>query len=326
MENDIHPERPRPVEPEAPKTRPPWLDPLLCIVLPALGANILFSALIGLRIIDTIWFGIFASGLAAWSLHLQPADPGPRTPDAENRLPILIALILALAGFALAWKIAIVFASVGIAASAFAVSSLFRGVEASRSRVWSFAILLFAFPWTDPAACLLGFSWRDFLSAAAAALARPLVGAVTVQGTTLGAESMKLALSSDVGGFWQAQFFLLCALGLAIGSDWKAPRVAAWLGIAALAAATAYLGFVASFFVVSVLAAGSLAPVWATALEISWWLAAFGMLAWLAWKMRSGEGARESAKKAAERRESMFPDDAGVKNLADGERVATARG
>lgn len=326
METDLHPERPRPVEPEAPQVRPPWLDPLVCIVLPALGANVSFSVLTGLRIIDTIWFGIFAAGLAAWSLVLTQRTPGVEPQDSENRLPILVALIVSLACFALAWKMAILFVSVGIAAFAFAISSLLGGVNASRSRVGSFAILLFAFPWTDPSSGMLGFPWREFLSASAAALARPLVGVVTVQGTTLGAESMKLALPSDVGGFWQAQFFLLCALGLAVGSGWKSSRIAAWLGIAALSAAAAYIGFVTSLFMLSVLAAGNLAPVWVTALEIGWWLAVFGMLAWLASKMRAGEDPRQSMKKTVEREESMFPDDVSSRNLADGERAATARG
>ena len=307
MEHDIHPERPRPVEPRAPKVRPPWLDPLLCVVLPALAANVILSVLRGLPWIETIWFAAGASGLAVWSLRLEKGGLPAENPQSEERFPILIALIIALSCFALAWNAAIVFASIGIAALAFAFGGLCWGAAAARSRLGSFAFLLFAFPWIDPAAGLVGFPWRGILVNGAALAARPLVGVVTAQGTTLGAESMKLALTSDVGGFWQAQFFLLCALGLVVGSAWTPARRAAWLGLSALLAAAAYFGFVASYFIVGVLAAGRVAPFWGAALEIAWWLAAFGILCWLA-RDRSRKAAEEK-KNADERRESMFPED-----------------
>ena len=310
MENDIHPERPRPVEPGPQRARSPWLDPVVIAVLPGLGANVSFSILLGFPLIDTIWFGAAASGLAAWSLHLQTPYSVPRTPDPENRLPILVALIIAFACFGLAWKAAAVFASAGIAALAFAIGSLCLGVEAARSRAWSFAFLLFAFPWTDPSANLLGYPWRDFLATASGAIARPLIGAVTVQGTTLGADSIKIAIPPEGGGLWQAQFFLLCALGLAAGSGWKTSRLALWFCIAALSAGAAFLGFVTSFVVASVLAAAGLTPVWAGVLEIGWWMAAFGALAWLSWKWRVGPSSHDPAKKTSQRMESMFPEDA----------------
>lgn len=308
MDHDIHPERPRPVEAKPPRSRPTWVEPALCVGAPVLIANILFSMLLGLPVLETIWFGIFASVLTLWSLRLRTQNPEPRTQESEARNSIVVALILSLICFGLAWKFAICFVSFGIAALVFALSSLERGAGAVRPRLGPYAILLFAFPWTDPTVSLIGFPWRNFVAASAAAAAKPLVGAVSVQGTTIGAESMKLALAWDVGGLWQVQFFLLCALGLVIGSDWKPVRYAIWIGLTLLSALAAYIGFVASLFVASVLVAGGVTQAWGNALELGWWAAAFGVVLWFAGRLRS-KRRHEAARKAAERSEAMFPED-----------------
>jgi hypothetical protein len=270
---------------------------------------VIFSILLGFPLIDTIWFGAAASGLAVWSLHRESGRPAVEH-EWENRLPILVALIVAFTCFALAWNFAVVFVSIGIAALAIAISSLCSGVETTRSRAWSFVFLLFAFPWADPEANLLGYPWRDLLAAVSGAVARPLIGVVTVQGTTLGADSIKVAIPPGAAGLWQMQFFLLCALGLSIGSNWKITRRLLWLGVAALCAGASYLGFTASFFVASVIAAEGLTPVWAGVLQIGWWAAAFGALSWLSLKGRPGRTAGDSSKKTSQRIESMFPEDA----------------
>jgi len=310
MEQDIHPERPRPVEPKPPRHRPAWLEPAGALVLPAIAANATFSVLLNFAISETIWFGVAASALAVWSLRLENPQSTIHNPKSENRLPILAALIGAFTCFLLALKIAVVFAAVGIAALAFAIRSLSAGVEASRRGAWSFAFLLFAFPWADPEANLLSYPWRDLLAGISAAVSRPLVGVVTAQGTTLGAESIKIALTPPAAGLWQMQFFVLCALGLSIGSGWKTPRRLLWLGVSAVAAIAACLGFAISFLVISVLAAEVLTPAWSGVLQIGWWAALFGLLCWLSLRGRCARAAGGSSKKISQRVEAMFPDDA----------------
>jgi hypothetical protein len=282
--------------------------PFLCTVVPALAACVVLSLILRLRIVDTIWFGAFASGLAAWSLHRADPDSAARNQAGEDRLPIIIALALAAGCFALSLNVTILFASIGIAATSFAIGALVWGVNAARSRFWSFALLLFAFPWTDQTAGLFSFPWRKALAVAAAAIAKPLVGAVSLQGTTLGAEAIKVALPSDAGGLWQAQFFLLCALGLVAGSGWPALRRVGWLALAALFGAGAYLGFIITFFM-SVLNTREPAPGWSAAIQIGWWLIAFAALSWIAWRLRSRETGLPLGRKV-NRSEAMFPEDA----------------
>lgn len=306
MEHDVHPERPRPVESKPPKQRPGWLEPVLCIAVPALIGNIAFSIALALPLAQTLWFAVLAAGLSLRSLQISHGAANSRTSDWDDRLPILVALIVAISSSLLAWKIAQVFASIGIASLAFALGGLFWGTSKARDRAGSFAILLFSFPWTDPTAGFIGFPWREILAQGAAIVAGPLVGSASVQGTTLSAESMKLALTSDVGGFWQAQMFLLCAAGLSVGSGWSALRRVAWFIGAALLAAATYFGFIVSYFVASVVAAGVLPTTRGNAIEIAWWIGAFGILWWFARERRKTSA---ESKKTVVRQEPMFSED-----------------
>jgi hypothetical protein len=307
MEHDIHPERPRPVEPKPPRQRPGWLDPVLCVAAPALVGNIVFASLLDLPLSQTLWFAVISAALSLRSVQLNSGRSESGPSDWDNRLPILIALIVAISSFTLAWKFAQVFASLGIASLAFALGGLRWGAAKARAHAGAFAILLFAFPWTDPSAGFLGFPWRESLAQIGVIASGPLVGSASAQGTTLSVDSVRLGLTSDVGGFWQAQLFLLCAAGFPVGSKWSLLRRVAWFAGAALLAAAAYFGFVVSCFVATVVAAGVLPQARGNAIEIAWWVGAFGILWWMA---REPRKTSVETKRSVVRQEPMFSEDA----------------
>jgi hypothetical protein len=306
MEQDLHPERPRPVTKSRTASRVKARSVALCIGLPVAAVDAFAVSVLGLPLFDTVAFGVCAVALATYGILQE--DGAPRLTEGGAKILWIVAAIMACALFLwLSSAVAAGFAALAAVALATGVCAAYWGIGACRNWASSLALLAFAVPWLDPESTYLSHPWRSILAQIVGAVAGLVAGPVQIQGTSVSAGSIKLALASDVGGFWQIQIFLLTALGLAMSSNWGPARRLLWLGAALILGALAYTAFLVSFFIIHVLAAGNLPAIAGIGIELFWWAAAFLAL------MRAAKP-RESATAVTDpsgndRSETMFPDE-----------------
>ena len=300
--------------------------PLILLVgAPVLAVDASLSLILSLPLFDTMLFGACAAGLVVWNLKKR-MESAPAAPIQRNSVLIGASLAVSALCFFAAIQLALVFGALAAVALVFAVTSLSFGTRLTRTWVRPLGILFFAVPWVQPTATLLSFPWRALLSNVVATAVKPLVNSVAAQGTSIAADSVKVALAWDAGGFWQIQFFLLASIGLIVGSGWRPVQFAIWFSISLIAAVTAYTGFLVTFLVANLLVKENISQATGMLIELGWWGAAFAGLWFIArWRLKPKTSGHQAVRKPGPRAEEMFPN-SNVRNLASVASSATAKG